>query len=65
MKLGSKVTIRVSSDVADEVHLHGYDISAKVAAGGSAVVAFTARIPGVFELELEQLGKTLAKIQVQ
>jgi hypothetical protein len=65
VKVGQKVTIRVTSDVADEVHLHGYDVSVDVAAGGSAVVAFTAKIPGVFALELEKLGKELAKVQVQ
>ena len=65
VKLGTKVVIQVRSDVADEVHLHGYDVSVKVAARGTARVSFTAKIPGVFELELEKLGKELAKVQVQ
>ena len=65
VKFGTKVVIRISSDAADEVHLHGYDVSVKVAAGGTALLAFTARIRGVFEIELEKLGKQLAKVQVQ
>lgn len=65
VKVGTKVVIRVTSDVADEVHLHGYDVSVKVAARGTALLSFTAKIPGVFELELEKLGKQLAKVQVQ
>lgn len=65
VKVGSKVTISVRSDVADVIHLHGYDITAKVAAGGAELLTFNARIPGVFALELEKLGKELAKVQVQ
>ncbi len=63
--LGSTVTLRVSSDVADEVHLHGYDKRVDVAAGGSAELTFVASIPGVFALELERSGVELTKIQVQ
>ena len=63
--LGSTVTLRVSSDVADEVHLHGYDKRVDVAAGGSAQLSFVASIPGVFALELERSGVELTKIQVQ
>lgn len=65
VKLGTKVTVRVSSDVADEAHLHGYDMGVKVPAGGSAVLSFTANIPGGFALELEELGKQLTRFQVQ
>jgi hypothetical protein len=62
---GSNVLITVTSDTADEIHLHGYDVSVPVAPGAPATVEFTADIPGVFELELEQLGRQLAAIQVQ
>ncbi len=65
VKAGESVTIKVTSDVADEVHLHGYDLSLPVAAGGTVTLAFDATIPGVFELELEQLGKQLLSLQVQ
>ena len=63
--LGSTVTLRVSSDVAEEVHLHGYDKRVDVAAGGSVQLSFVASIPGVFALELERSGVELTKIQVQ
>ena len=62
--LGEAVTIRVTSDVSDEAHLHGYDVSAPVTAASPAVLEFTASIPGVFELELEELGTQLASLQV-
>ncbi|MBW0092510.1 hypothetical protein I4I73_21995 [Pseudonocardia sp. KRD-184] len=62
--LGEAVELTVTSDVADEVHLHGYDRSALVTAGGSATLSFTADIPGVFEIELEELGEPLARLEV-
>ncbi len=41
---------RVESDVADEIHVHGFDITKEVAAGGSASFSFPADIEGVFEV---------------
>lgn len=63
--LGSTVELSVTSDVADELHLHGYDESAAVPAGGTGTVTFVADIPGIFELELEELGEELAKLEVR
>ena len=61
---GEKVVLVVTSDVADEVHLHGYDLSADVAAGGSAEIPFTADTVGKFEVELEDSGVQLAELEV-
>ena len=65
VKLGSKVTLRVTSDVADEVHLHGYDKHVDVEKGGTADLTFTADVPGVFEVELESRALQLVRLQVQ
>lgn len=62
--VGETVSIRITSLRADEVHLHGYDLSAPVAVNRPAVLTFTATIPGVFQLELENLGRQLASLQV-
>lgn len=62
--LGANVEIVVTSDKADELHLHGYDLSAKVAAGGSATLRFAATIAGVFELEFHGADRELLKLQV-
>jgi FtsP/CotA-like multicopper oxidase with cupredoxin domain len=62
---GQKVRIRVQADRAEEVHLHGYDLSADVAPGRPAVIDFTADAPGVFEVELEQAKLKLFELQVQ
>jgi copper(I)-binding protein len=61
---GDRVVIVVKSDVADEVHLHGYDISRDVAAGGTVRIAFRATIPGRFEVELEERGVQIADLTV-
>ena len=63
--LNEAVTIRVTSDVADEVHVHGYDKKVDVAAGRTAEVTFVANIPGVFEVEFERSHKLLFTMEVR
>ena len=65
VKKNANVVIVVRSDTADEVHLHGYDISREVAARGTARIAFVAKIQGRFEVELENSGVMLAELTVQ
>jgi hypothetical protein len=62
---GTPVTLVVTSDVADEAHLHGYDIAAELAPGKPAELTFDATIPGVFEFELHEAGTVLLTLQVQ
>jgi copper(I)-binding protein len=64
VKKGDKVVLVVTSDVADEIHLHGYDVSRDVAAGGTVRLPFKATIPGRFEVELEDRGVQIADITV-
>lgn len=64
IEVGETVALRVTSDVADTVHVHGYDLHASVAADEPAVVRFTADIPGVFDVELEQRGLLLAELEI-
>jgi len=62
---GDRVVLVVTSDVADHVHLHGYDIMRDVAAGGTARIRFRATVPGRFEVELEDRGAQIADVTVQ
>jgi plastocyanin len=62
--LGETVTLVVTSDVADEVHVHGYDLAAAVAADRPTSLTFTADTPGVFEVELHDAGTALLSLQV-
>jgi hypothetical protein len=59
------VVIVVKSDVADEIHLHGYDKKTVVTAGGTARLPFVANIPGRFEVELESRGVQIADLTVR
>ena len=62
--LGSVVALMVTSDVAEEVHVHGYDILRAVSDGHPAHFAFTASIPGVFEVEFEGSGRLLLQLEI-
>jgi hypothetical protein len=62
---GDRVVVVVKSDVADEVHIHGYDVSRDVEAGGTARLAFVAKTPGRFEIELESRGLQIGDLTVQ
>jgi hypothetical protein len=61
---GAPVTITVTSDVADEAHLHGYDLETELTPGTPAELRFDATVPGVFELELHSAEKVLLTLQV-
>jgi hypothetical protein len=56
---GAPVTITITSDVADEAHLHGYDLETELTPGEPAELRFDATVPGVFELELHHAEKVL------
>ena len=62
---GDDVRIIVRSDVADEIHLHGYDLEKPVGPGTPAVFAFAATIAGRFELELHESGGQIAQLDVE
>jgi hypothetical protein len=49
---GERVELRWSADEALVLHLHGYDIEARVAPGEPAVTAFTARLTGRFPVAI-------------
>jgi len=61
---GDRVTLVVSSDTADEVHVHGYDLDGEVRPGTPAELTFDATVPGVFEVELHEAGTVLLTLQV-
>lgn len=64
VKQGSEVTLSVTSDVADEVHIHGYDVKANVTPKRPVIITFTATATGKFEVELEEAALPLAEITV-
>jgi hypothetical protein len=62
---GRRVVLIVTSDVADHVHLHGYNVFRDVAPGMPARLAFRATIVGTVEVELEDRHVPLARITTQ
>lgn len=64
VSVGDIVEIVVSSDEAEEIHLHGYDIVADVGAGETATLRFTAEVPGIFEVELEGSGALIVELVI-
>lgn len=66
VKRGDRARIQVSSpDTSDEVHLHGYDISRDLKAGGSVRFSFKADAEGIFEIELHGTHTQIGKLVVE
>ena len=63
-KRNAQVRIEVTSDVDEQVHLHGYDIEERIPAGGRARLAFKAGIAGRFEIELHESGRQIGELTV-
>ena len=61
---GDTVKFRVRSDVADHVHVHGYDLMKDVTPGRTITFSFPAEITGIFEIELEDRGEEIAQLRV-
>jgi len=64
VKQGDEVTLNVNADVADELHLHGYDRRLKLIAGQTATLQFNAKLTGRFTFELHKSGRELGAIEV-
>ena len=62
---GDRVRLHVTSDVADEVHVHGVDKSKDVARGKPTVLMFVVDQTGLFEVELENEGLQLLQLEVR
>jgi plastocyanin len=64
VKLGSTITIQATADVADEVHIHGYDKHLDLEPNQQGSIDLTANIPGEFEVELEDAHLLLFTLRV-
>jgi hypothetical protein len=62
---GDTVRFRVRSDTAEEVHIHGYDISKDLEPNQTETVSFKASITGIFEIEFEGSGTQIAELKVE
>ncbi len=62
---GDTVRLRFTSNVADEVHVHGVDRYVDVPAGGTASTRFAAPGEGIFEIESHTTGELIARLEVR
>lgn len=64
VRSGERARLRVVSDQADEIHVHGYDITRALPASRPVTLVFPARLEGVFEVELHGSGTQIAELTV-
>lgn len=62
---GDEVRFKVKSAIAEEVHLHGYDLMKDVPAGGTVSFEFPAELEGIFEAELEGQAEQILELRVE
>jgi ABC-type glycerol-3-phosphate transport system substrate-binding protein len=67
VKVNEPIVVKVNSDAADELHVHSnpehtFKIESKP---GAQQFQFTVGVPGKVDIELHQLGTTIATVQVQ
>ncbi|SCF08868.1 hypothetical protein GA0070607_5387 [Micromonospora coriariae] len=62
---GELVQITVTSDVSDELHVHGYDLGARLPAGTPGSVEFRADKTGLFEVETHESELVLFQLVVR
>jgi hypothetical protein len=66
LKQGGSVDLTVTPAVADEVHVHGYDIEKEAEAGRPVTFRFKADMDGVFEVEVhEPTDNQIAELEVE
>ncbi len=65
-RVKEQITLRVTSDVTDELHVHSVpDHKFEIAAAPNQTFQFSVDVPGNVDVELHHLKRTIATIQVQ
>ena len=65
-KVNEPIVVKVNSDAADELHVHSSpEHTFKIEAKPAQQFQFTVGVPGKVDIELHQLGTTVATVQVQ
>ncbi|WP_405689006.1 hypothetical protein [Streptomyces sp. NBC_00057] len=65
IKKGRIIELRVRSDHADTLHVHGYDKEARLPAGKTVTLTFTADRTGLFEVETHESDLLLTQLVVR
>jgi len=59
------VTVRVTSDVADTIHVYGYDKTTSVGVGETAELTLVTNVSGIFMVGLERSNQLLFDLEVR
>lgn len=62
---GDETTIKITSDEAEEFHVHAYDNSVELEPNKQVTLTFTANLTGRFPFELEESKTDLGALEVQ
>ncbi|MFC0626619.1 cupredoxin domain-containing protein [Kribbella deserti] len=63
-KVGQTVRVTGTSDVEEELHIHGYEKALELKPGKPQAVTFKAETKGTFEIETHETAKLVAKLVV-
>ncbi|MFD3654666.1 hypothetical protein [Streptomyces sp. NPDC058620] len=65
VRKGDRIALRVRSDRADTLHVHGYDKEVRLPAGRTVTLTVTADRTGLFEVETHESGLLLTQLAVR
>ncbi|MFE7704819.1 hypothetical protein ACFU6I_03200 [Streptomyces sp. NPDC057486] len=65
LRKGQRIELRVRTDRADTLHVHGYDKEARLAAGRTTTLTLTADRTGLFEVETHESDLLLTQLVVR
>ena len=65
LPVGQSLTLVVTSDHADELHAHGFEVEVPLKAGVPTSVTLTGKEAGVFEVETHEPALTLLTVAVR
>ena len=62
---GDTVRFRVRNPEAEEIHVHGYDITREIEPNKTETVSFKATITGIFEIEFHGSAEQIGELKVE
>lgn len=62
---GDEMTIKITSDEAEELHIHAYDNGVELKPGKQTTLTFTTSLSGRFPFELENSKTEIGVLEVQ
>jgi plastocyanin len=65
LKVGEKLTLTVTDDHDNVLHIHGFDVEKNLVAGQPLTVTLTGKQPGTYEVETHDPELRLLKIAVR